>query len=88
MDIKFYMNLLAGRECIYNGYIQLNLYIKATQGGVYEQLPSIFRLKSYTLFINGKNETALHRKCCYIEVPFMAGLTVYIYMHIYKQFIC
>jgi hypothetical protein len=27
--------------------------------GLYEQLPFIYRLKLYTLFINGKNETAL-----------------------------
>ena len=39
------------------------LYIKATRKcGLYEQLPFIWRLKLYALFINGKNETALYRQ--------------------------
>jgi hypothetical protein len=44
--------------------IQSKLYIKATQGNLkmcpLEQLPFIYRLKLYALFINGKNETALY----------------------------
>jgi len=42
----------------------------------YDQLPLIFRFKLCALFINGKNETVI----CYIEVPFKAGLTVFIYI--------
>lgn len=40
-------------------YVQLNLYIKDTQGkgALNEQLPLIYRLKLYALFINWKNET-------------------------------
>ena len=29
---------------------------------LYEQLPFIYRLKLYALFINGKDETALYRQ--------------------------
>jgi hypothetical protein len=46
--------------------IQSNLYIKATQGtyksGLYDQLPFIYRLKLYAIFINGENDTALYRQ--------------------------
>ena len=65
-------------------YIQSNLYINATQCKgtlkccLYEQLPSIYRLKLYTLFINGKNETVLYRQLLvFIEVPFKTDLTVF-----------
>jgi hypothetical protein len=57
-------------------HIQSNLYIKDTQENL-ENVPFIYRLKLYELFRNGKNETALYRLICYIEVPFKAGLTVY-----------
>ena len=44
--------------------LQSNLYIKGTQGNLkmchFEQLPFIYRLKLYTIFINGKNEAALY----------------------------
>ena len=36
--------------------------------GLYEQLPFIYRLKIYTLFINGGNETAFLTVICYIRV--------------------
>ena len=36
----------------------------------------IYRLKLYALFIYWKNETALYRVICYMEVPFKAGLIV------------
>jgi hypothetical protein len=43
-----------------------NLYIKGTQGNLkmslYEQLPFIYRLILYALFINGENETDLYRQ--------------------------
>ena len=46
--------------------IQSNMHIKATQGtlkcDIYEQLPFIYILKLYTLFINEQNETALYRQ--------------------------
>ena len=48
--------------------------MKATQWnlkcGLYEQLPFIYKLKLYALFINGKNETALY-----------THLTMYIYIY-------
>jgi hypothetical protein len=34
--------------------------------GLYEQLPFIYRLKSYALFINGENEAALYRQWFFI----------------------
>jgi len=48
--------------------VQSNLYIKAThfketrKCGLYEQLPFIYRLELYALFINGINETSLCRQ--------------------------
>jgi hypothetical protein len=41
-----------------------------------ENVPFIYRLKLYELFRNGKNETALYRLICYIEVSFKAGVTI------------
>jgi hypothetical protein len=43
---------------------------------VLENVPFIYRLKLYELFRNGKNETALYRLICYIEVSFKAGVTI------------
>jgi hypothetical protein len=46
--------------------IQLNLYMMGTPGNLkivhYEQLPFIYRLKLYALFINGKNESHYYRQ--------------------------
>jgi len=39
---------------VYYNYSK-NLKIKGTEGNLYEQLPFLYRLKSYALFINGKN---------------------------------
>ena len=36
-----------------------------------EELPVIYRLKLYALFINGENEAALYSMICYIEVSYI-----------------
>ena len=42
-----------------------------------EELPVIYRLKLYALFINGENEAALYSVICYIEVSIKGCTTVY-----------
>ena len=51
---------------VYKGHLGKPVY-KGHSGGtgkydLYEQLPFKYRLKLYTLFINGKNEAALYRQ--------------------------
>jgi len=62
-------------------HVQSNLYIKGTgplKCVLYNQLPLIYRIKLYALFITRrKRNCPLWTAICYIQVPYKSDLTVY-----------